>query len=239
VFQKVGDKTCLYIKVVQQIERSILQGHFKRGDKIPTEKELMQMFSVSRTSIREAVKILAVSGYVEVRHGYGSFVGDFDSNRGTLTNKSEKENILKILEIRKVLEPKIAFYAAKSASRLYIQKLYGSIDLTEKKLREDKAAFVQYKHSEFIKKFHLALADASGNRMLVSIIKQLLDLLSGYRVKSWPVPGRITRSFGEHKEIAGAVLSGYPERASRAMYNHISSIEEDVRVFYRDNIKKI
>lgn len=230
MFQKIGDKTHLYNKVVQQIKKAIIQGDFNSGDKLPTEKEMEQIFMVSRTIIREAVKSLEATGLVEVKHGYGIFVSDLKSLNYSLQSRNKKADVIHVMEIRMVLETQIAFWAATRASEEKLEEMAKIISSMEQCIRNSKSGFMENLdlHNKL---FHMALAEATGNKRLVLVTDNLLKLMVENRAKSRSIPGSIIRSFEEHKRILSAVRARDPEKASKEMCNHLQNIEEDIRFF--------
>ncbi|MFZ5652689.1 MAG: FadR/GntR family transcriptional regulator [Bacillota bacterium] len=234
MFQKVGDKKNLYDRVVQQLKRSILQGDYKCGDKFPTEKELGQIFRVSRTIIREAVKSLEAAGLIEVKHGYGIFVSDLTHISYISRIRNNKESIFQVFEIRKVLETRIAFWAATKASEDKLEEMAQIIGLTDKCIKSSKSD-IPAKFEDYNKKFHMALAEATGNTALVSVMENLLKLMAENQVKSLSIPGCIICSFEEHKKILMSVRAKEPEKASKEMYNHLNNREEDISIFLKNS----
>src|SRR5580700_4385393 len=110
----------LFEQIVQQVEDSILKGQLKPGDQLPAERDLAQAFGVSRTAVREAVKTLREKGLVEAYAGRGTFItsGTAHSIRLTLDRmmrSGPSENTLHLAEVREILEPEIAAFAAQRA----------------------------------------------------------------------------------------------------------------------------
>src|SRR5512133_1220350 len=106
-------------QIADQIRESILAGDFTPGDKLPPERELAEMFGVSRPSVREALNILSSAGFVESYQGGGTVVKSLvETTTGNLLTeliKVERERALDVIEVRKGLESWTAYYAAKRA----------------------------------------------------------------------------------------------------------------------------
>ncbi len=107
----------LYEQIVEQIQRRIMDGDLKPGDQLPSERELGKQFGVSRTSIREAIRVLTLMGLVEVNHGRGTFITEQTPNAirytiDTMINIARKEGSGNLIELREILEPEIAALAA-------------------------------------------------------------------------------------------------------------------------------
>src|SRR5512140_2542828 len=103
-------------QIAEQIRTSILNGEFNPGDKLPPERELAEMFGVSRPSVREALNILAAAGLVEAYQGAGTVVKALvDTTTGSPLSefiKVEQERALAVIEVRKCMEGWTAYYAA-------------------------------------------------------------------------------------------------------------------------------
>src|SRR5450759_4808341 len=112
----------LYQQIVEQVERSILGGQLKPGDQLPPERDLSGQFGVSRTAIREAMKVLREKGLIESQHGRGTFVTDGTSqvirhsvDRMMTMKMNQAEAAAHLIEVRELLEPEIAVLAAARA----------------------------------------------------------------------------------------------------------------------------
>jgi len=221
VFEKVGDKTCLYDKVVHQIRTAILKGDFKAGDRLPSEKELARSFMVSRGIIREATKALSTMGLIEIKHGYGIFVSDFNGFNHNVENLNGEDLVTSIFEVRKLLETGIACWVAKKASEEKIDRIAQIISTTEK--RKDMLVTLEQEN----RKFHVALAEATGNQILKAVISHLFDLFSE-RLRNRSSPRISARDIDEHKKIFEAIAAKDQVEASRAMYTHLNNVEEEI-----------
>src|SRR5712672_983061 len=137
----------LYEQIVQQVEDSILKGQLKPGDQLPAERDLAQSFGVSRTAVREAVKTLREKGLVEAYAGRGTFItnGSTNSIRNTLDRMIRDgplEGTVHLAEMREILEPEIAFLAAKRADQETISAMQESISVMDA-ARMDPEAFIE------------------------------------------------------------------------------------------------
>ncbi len=133
---KVVQTSRLYQQIVQQIEESIDKGDLKEGDQLPAERDLAQQFGVSRTAVREAVKTLREKGLVEAYAGRGTFItnGSTNSIRNTLDRMIRDgplEGTVHLAEMREILEPEIAFLAAKRADQETISAMQESISVMD------------------------------------------------------------------------------------------------------------
>jgi len=166
----------LYEQIVQQIEDSILKGELKEGEQLPAERELAQQFGVSRTAVREAVKTLREKGLVEAYAGRGTFItnGTAHSIRHTLDRmirSGPSEGKVHLAEVREILEPEIAALAAKRADQEMLAAMQEAISVMDA-ARLDAEAFIEGDLD-----FHLALAEAAGNPLILSLIDSIVGLL--------------------------------------------------------------
>src|SRR5580700_12240784 len=159
----------LYEQIVQQIQHSILQGTLKPGDQLPSERELAVKFGVSRTAVREAVKTLREKGLVEPFSGRGTFVtnGTSQAIRQSLDlmiRINQQEGSAHLAELRLVLEPEIAGLAASRIDGQLLGTMRETLAIMERNL-QDREAYIEADLD-----FHLALAEAAGNPLILSLL---------------------------------------------------------------------
>lgn len=215
----------VYEDVARQIERLILK-KLRPGDKLPSERELAELLSVSRSSIRDAIRSLELMGMVEPRQGAGTIVCEVTSN--SLTNplanalKRKEELMGELLDFRKILEPPLAGRAATHASPEEISEMESILRRQGEKLREGESTVAE--DSEF----HYAVAMASGNSVVLKVLDILMDLLRDTRERSLQVEGRPQKSLAAHTRILDAIKRHDAEAAKAAMRRHIEDVEEIV-----------
>lgn len=221
-------KQRLYREIVEQITQLIAEGKLKIGDRLPPERELMDTLSVSRASLREALKALELMGLIEVRHGEGSFIKGVSLE--ALINPMasalvvQDATILEIVEARDLLEPQIAVLAAKRATPEALEKARAAITLREQALADnDIPALIQSDTD-----FHLAIAEATGNDLLARMMNGIADILARVREKTIYLPNMPENSQKSHRKILAAIEAGDAEGASRAMREHLQSIRKGV-----------
>ena len=223
---KVVQTSRLYQQIVQQIEESIDKGELKEGDQLPAERELAQQFGVSRTAVREAVKTLSEKGLVEAYAGRGTFItnGSTNSIRNTLDRMIRNgplEGTVHLAEMREILEPEIAFLAAKRADQDTISAMQESISVMDA-ARMDPEAFIEGDLD-----FHLALAEAAGNPLILSLIDSIVGLLREQRMRTYYTEGGPERGQYHHKRILEAIEHRDPQGARDAMRAHLRQVRED------------
>ena len=221
-------KTRLSEQVVDAIETMIAEGEFSPGDRFFSEAELGRRLEVSRSSIREAVRILEVRGLVSVRHGKGIFIAEpcgeeEDPFRGWL--KDNKTSLLDHFEVRLIIEPRAAWHAAAKAdaeSVRAMEKACGAFAANAES--GDTAALVKADGE-----FHRLIARSTKNRTLYCLMKTMTSSLSEGWITSLHIPGRIEKTVGEHYAVFEAIRDGDPERAEKEMVRHLTNALGDIK----------
>ena len=225
---KVIQTSRLYEQIVRQIEESILKGELKPGDQLPAERELAHQFGVSRTAVREAVKALREKGLVEAHPGRGKFVTDGTSHsiRQTLDwilRTGPEKGAAHVVEVREILEPEIAGLAASRADEDAITSMREAVAVMDHAQR-DPEAFIEADLD-----FHLALAEAAGNPLILSLIDSIVAVLREQRMRIFKVEGGPERGQYHHKRILDAIEHRDPQAAREAMRAHLQQVREDSR----------
>ncbi len=219
-------KTKLYAEVAKQIERMISEGLLKPGDKLPPERELAEMFQVSRSSVRDGIRSLELMGLVEPRQGEGTVVREISAE--SLVNPlasvlvRKRELVGELLDVRKMLEPPLAGRAATHATREDVAYLEDILQRQKDKVRRGELAIDE--DSEF----HYTIATAAKNSVVLKVVDVLMDLLRESRERALQVDGRLQKSYAGHRRILSAIKRRHPAAAERAMRRHIEEIEDIV-----------
>src|SRR5713226_1316326 len=228
VMYKIVRSSRLYEQIVQQVEDSIVKGGLKPGDQLPPERELAQQFGVSRTAVREAVKALREKGLVEAYPGRGTFITDGTSyairqslDRMVKIGQSEGSGYL--VEVREILEPEIAALAATRAEEENLAAMREAIAVMDA-ARRDSDAFIEADLD-----FHLALAEAAANPLILTLIDSIVGLLREQRTRIFLVDGGPDRGQYHHKRVMEAVEHRDPSGAREAMKAHLRQVREDSR----------
>jgi GntR family transcriptional repressor for pyruvate dehydrogenase complex len=219
----------LYEQIVQQIEDSIMKGTLKPGDQLPAERELAQQFGVSRTAVREAVKALREKGLVEAFTGRGTFItdGTAQSIRQSLDRMikiGQPEGSLQLAEVRAILEPEIAALAATRIEDAQIATLREAYAVMDTK-QEDPEAFIEADLD-----FHLLLAEAAANPIILSLIDSIVGVLREQRIRIFNVEGGPQRGQHHHKRILDAIEKRDAAKAREAMRAHLEQVRQDSQV---------
>jgi GntR family transcriptional repressor for pyruvate dehydrogenase complex len=217
-------KTRIYEEIVDEIKNLISQGRLKWGDQLPTERELSETFKVSRTTVREAFRILESQGFLEIRQGDGTYVADnaIDILVQPLASLilKEKDHQIELFEMRQLLESQLAFLAAERATPENMSKM-------EKILRRQGEEIANGETGlDSDSDFHHALAEAANNRILLHIINTTKEVLAESRESYLLGEKRAKKSFPHHKRIFSAIKKGDGELAAKAMREHIDDVEK-------------
>src|SRR5579863_2454165 len=226
---KVVRTSRLYEQIVQQIEESVLKGTLKPGDQLPAERELAQRLGVSRTAVREAVKTLREKGLVEAYSGRGTFITNGTSQAARqsfdlMVKIGQQEGSGHLAELRLILEPGIAAMAAMRIEEEHLaamREAVGVMDFAQK----DPEAYIEADLD-----FHLALAEAAANPLILSLIDSIVALLREQRLKIFNVEGGPQRGQVHHQRILEAMERRDPEKALEAMKAHLEQVREDSQV---------
>ena len=219
----------LYEQILQQIEDAILKGTLKPGDQLPAERDLAQQFGVSRTAVREAVKALREKGLVEAYSGRGTFVTDGTSQAvrqslDLMMKIGQPGGTTHLAEVRAILEPEIAALAAVRAEEEDIATMREAVAVMDRS-GLDGDAFIEADLD-----FHLSLAEAAANPLILSLIDSIVGLLREQRMRVFKVDGGPERGQLHHKRILEAVERRDSEKAREAMRAHLQQVREDCPV---------
>jgi GntR family transcriptional repressor for pyruvate dehydrogenase complex len=217
-------KTKLHEQIVDQVQLLIQNGRLKHGDQLPPERELAGVFKVSRHTVREAIRILEQKNILKSRPGSGTYIilEDESSVVEYLAKAifKEKNTLAEIFQFRELLEPQIAGLAAKNATPK-------DISILEEILEKQKKEFGNPNVSkELDEKFHLALAKATGNSVLLQVSELFGHILLQSRGEHSQSPYRNELSIQGHKKILDAIKSEDAAAANELMACHLHAIRK-------------
>jgi GntR family transcriptional repressor for pyruvate dehydrogenase complex len=228
MYKVVVRSSRLYEQIVRQVEESIHKGILKAGEQLPPERELAQQFRVSRTAVREAVKALTEKGLVEAYPGRGTFITEstpysMRQSLDRMMKMGQPEGSAYLAEVREILEPEIASLAATRVDAEDLASMREQIAIMDN-ARKDPDAFIEADLD-----FHLALAEAAANPLILSLIDSIVGLLREQRMGIFHVEGGPERGQYHHKRIMEAVEHRDPLGARDAMKAHLRQVREDSR----------
>lgn len=210
----------LYVQIYNQLHDAIVSGKFKVGDKLPSEKELSQLFNVSRVPVREALCALELNGMVDSIQGVGVYVKSTLSGGGDWMHDIEPQDIIRA---RVPLEPYIAYDAALHISEE--DKLW-MMDIM-RRFKEEAESGVYTIETD--KEFHLCVAKASGNTVFYAIIEMLMSLMDQEMwnlqlSRSIASPKYREQNYKEHLFVSQSILEGNAEESYRRMQEHMCNL---------------
>jgi DNA-binding FadR family transcriptional regulator len=204
----------LFWRIVEKIETSINSGNYPKGSRLPPERELAEMFNVSRPTIREAIIALEVRGKVEVKTGSGVYVLE-SVNQNSKTNKI---NAFEVTQARALIEGEVAAIAATT--------------ITEEELSKLQQTLTDMKDGKNVEKsdetFHSIIANATRNAAMIVSVKNLWALRKSSQeiIQDYDsvCSKSISQTLDEHNEIYQALKSGDANKARNAMHGHFNRL---------------
>ncbi len=215
--------------IVDQIKAHILEGNLHPGDALPSERDLMKSLKVSRSSLREALKILDATGFVTVaqrkRTRVKSIVADAVTDPLRPLLKKDKATVLEILDVRRSLESWNARYAAERATEKDIEAMGSCITSMEKRLAENRAL------TREDAAFHLAVSAATHNKIQSHLMYSIYSLIQDTVGICYESNDNL-EIIKEHRNIYLAVKARDPELAAQKMAYHLDRIRERIHAFF-------
>jgi DNA-binding FadR family transcriptional regulator len=220
----------LHTHVVEALVPMIVSGELAPGSLLPTEPEMSTRFGVSRSVVREALRVLGAKGLIEVRHGSGTRVTTPDKwdpldpmILSELRGRGPSAQVLHdLLEARTIIECEVAALAAERASQHERETLKAALRLMRDAL-DDPPQFVTGDSA-----FHVTLLKAARNRVLERMAQPMHELLQYAQALTDAIPGVLTRALADHEAIADAVLRHDAEGAREAMRAHLEQTQRDI-----------
>ncbi|MGQ3736712.1 MULTISPECIES: FadR/GntR family transcriptional regulator [Bacillus] len=221
----------MYEEVSEAILTMIKNGTLKPGDKLLPVHQLAEQFQVGRSAVREALSALRAMGLIEMKQGEGTYVRNFDPSSLTksLNNKllMKKEDILNLLEVRKVLEVGAVRAAAAKRTEANLQNMKQWLDEMAKSIGNEKAGEKADFH------FHMGIAESSHNNILLELMNHVSEMIAetigeSRRIILYGEQTTSERLLEEHQSIYDAVLKQDVELAQQAMLDHLTNVEHIV-----------
>ncbi|WP_116091351.1 FadR/GntR family transcriptional regulator [Sphingomonas crusticola] len=216
----------LYESIARTLEQAIEMGRYKAGGRLPSERELSDQFGVSRPVVREAIIVLELRGLVRRRHGAGVYVAAKTPLKAL--EGDEADGPFEVTEARRLLEGEIAALAAGAASDQQIAEMEAIIARIGD-MRTDQATREQADRA-----FHVALARATNNDVLVGLVESLWDKryqspLCVYFFSRAREAG-IQPPVDEHRLVLDALKARDADAARQAMRDHLARVTENLLI---------
>ena len=213
----------LYERVAKDLEAQIARGDFALGERLPAERRLAQIYGVSRPTIREAVIALELDGVVEVRQGSGVYVVSRAPTGGVAAQADMGP--FEVLEARRAIEGESC---ALAATRITDDELDELMSLVGEMQAENVHDIVMSEDAD--RRFHMLIARATQNSAMIAAVELLWDARARspqYRLMSEKAHAAgVKPRIDEHAAIVSALRTRDPERARRAMVNHLTRVLE-------------
>ena len=211
-------------QIADRLREMIIQEEMKTGSKLPAEAELMVRFGVSRSTIREAVKILQTENIVDIRQGQGTFLcampGLGDDPLG-LRFADQKELTGQLLQTRLLIEPSVAALAAQSRKQSHLEEMKHLLDKMDNAYLHGE----DYTHFDF--EFHSVVARCTGNAVLERLLPTIHESIRAGYQHTRRVEGSYQRASQCHLEMYRAIMDGDSERARQAAQRHMITTMHD------------
>ena len=213
-------------EIVDQVKTLISEGKLRPGDRLPPERDLVQEFSVSRPSLREALNSLVAMGFLEIK-GKRTFIRSVASesmqNPLSLLIKADTKKIFDLIEVRKAIEVWGASLAAQRASKEDIKHLAGIIEEMKKAFEEGRSWEKQDAD------FHLGIAQATHNTIQTHMMSTIYDLLRESMARVFKDRSKVKKLLDHHNRIFSAIKNHSPDKAREKTLEHLNYVEAEVK----------
>jgi GntR family transcriptional repressor for pyruvate dehydrogenase complex len=228
----------IYEQIAEQIKEQIVSGKLPPGHKLPSTRELTELYQVGRSTMREALSMLKAMGLIEIRQGEGCFVRSVDALEMDVPRFehlfTSLESVVELLEARYSLEVANAGLAAAKHTEADMAALESVLSDMDSELDTESVG------EEQDMRFHLTLAQATHNSIMVKLLETIsaqvaLTIRETRRVRLYGNKEIARQLWQEHKAIADAVAARDPERAQAAMAYHLKIVENEIMTALKRN----
>ncbi|MEG3640797.1 FCD domain-containing protein [Magnetococcus sp. PR-3] len=228
--------------IAEQLESLITEGVLEPGEKLPPERDLAQQLEVSRPSLREALHKLETQGFLESRQGGGTYVK-------RIIEPTFTEPLVQLfsttprlahdyVEFRQSLEGMAAYYAAIRATEADKTIMTARFEAMEKAHNFSDPT----EEAEADADFHLSIAEASHNLVLLHIVRGLFSLLKRgvffNRKRLYTRKGNRQRLLDQHRAMLESILEGDPEGAQAAAHTHLTFVQNNMREMGEEKMRE-
>ncbi|MCP1493825.1 GntR family transcriptional repressor for pyruvate dehydrogenase complex [Peribacillus frigoritolerans] len=240
VYKKIKPKK-IYEEVSDELYEMIRSGSLKPGEQLDSIQQLAENFQVGRPAIREALSALSSMGLIEIKQGEGTFVKTFDpaimNHPLSAALLMDQDNIKHLLEVRKILESGTAEVAAKKRTEENL------IELKESLFNMDKVSDDEELSDKADIAFHVAVANASQNELLITLMNHVSELMTEKmgdirRIALYSEEMTLKQLYQQHVRIYDAIVAQDEDGARSAMLFHLQSVEESLDRVIQKNQQK-
>jgi GntR family transcriptional repressor for pyruvate dehydrogenase complex len=227
VFKKINKNSASDL-VFDQISSSIESEKIKPGERLPAEKDLASTFGVGRSSVREAIRTLVSKGYLNVFQGKGTFVKNRLPSPSDVTEVMEKAiragALFDLMETREILECRSAELAATRANKSQVEKMKSATKLLKK------STVNTQKYIEADWDFHMAIAEATNNSVIVDVMQLLINKIHHYNAEFLATSSRINNeAISSAEAVIQHVLEKNSTEAAKAMRYHLQLVDIEIK----------
>ncbi|MGI6110912.1 MAG: FadR/GntR family transcriptional regulator [Bilifractor sp.] len=217
----------LHMTTSQKIKDMIVQGNMKPGDKLPTEKEMIQRFGVSRSTLREALKVLKAENVITQKRGSGTYVS-YETGIGEdplgLHFTDQKNLLNNLLETRVLIEPEIVELATYRATEQDLEEMKKTVEEMERmKVNTERT-------EEMDVKFHTCVARCTHNDVLIRVLPIIIESIRRGHSKTAEDLESFQRAKKRHREIYEAIAARDYIKAKFLTEHHIWETKQDIDI---------
>lgn len=218
--------------VLEHLREMISTGKMPPQAKLPSERTLAMELGVGRQAVREAFKALQVLDVIEKRHGDGTYVKSLAGLSGGWPSRveliREDFDLIELLEVRKMFEPRAAFLAAARRSEKQLKRIEHEL-LEQEKSPEDRTVLVRHDYL-----FHEAIINAAENKVLHNVVRGLApSLLRSRKMTAQSTPDT-RKVIKQHRTIYETIRLGEAELAEHAMREHLQTAALDLLSYHHE-----
>jgi len=219
----------VYEQIAEQLLGQIGSRRLKPGDPLPSERELTESFGVGRSSIREALRMLESQGVIVGANGGAFVVADagnpLNSSLRLVFTLDDRAGLHDLFELRRIIDCEAAALAAERRTGQHLEEMRAAITEMEESLAEHDRG------DRFIDadlRFHLAVAEATGNRMLLHSMDAVRGVVRRALMAVYFIPQSPESAVVEHRAVRAAIAAGDADAARESMRDHLTRVETDV-----------
>ncbi len=218
----------IYEEIAEALMDMIKSGELKPGDKLASVQQLAENFQVGRSAVREALSALRAMGLVEMHQGEGTYIREFESNMLTLPVYTamlmKKADVKNLLEVRRILEVGAVSAAAERRTVEQLAEIESALEQMKKASDEELGEEADFQ-------FHMAIAKASQNDLLISLMNNVSEMMvttmrETRRIWLYSTEKALGRLTLEHQSIYESIRDQDGPRAQQLMLDHLHSVEE-------------
>ena len=223
-------KANLYEQIADRLEEIILGEDMREEDKLPSEQALADKFNVSRNVIRESLKILKERGLIDSRNGTGSYITKPEASN--LSDVINRMVVLENMDFKDIYDVRIILETAackRAATNITDEEINHMEELLER-LKDRNITVEERRELDF--SFHIAIATATGNTLLVVFVQTMKNVFIDMIEKGIFIEGGIDDATLRHQNILAALKKRNPEQAETMMYEHLHFSKKNVEIYY-------